>query len=50
MMGAEGLRGASAVAILNANYIARRLGAVYPVLYRGKGGMWPTSASWICAR
>ncbi|ELM3722374.1 aminomethyl-transferring glycine dehydrogenase [Edwardsiella piscicida] len=38
MMGAEGLRGASAVAILNANYIARRLGAVYPVLYRGKEG------------
>lgn len=26
------------MAILNANYIARRLGAVYPVLYRGKEG------------
>ncbi len=38
MMGAEGLRLATQVAILNANYIARRLDAYYPVLYRGKTG------------
>ena len=38
MMGAEGLKQASAVAILNANYIARRLAAVYPILYRGQNG------------
>ncbi|WP_370549574.1 aminomethyl-transferring glycine dehydrogenase [Edwardsiella tarda] len=38
MMGAEGLRRASAVAILNANYIAQRLRAAYPVLYSGQDG------------
>ncbi|CAK9884308.1 MAG: Glycine dehydrogenase (decarboxylating) [Candidatus Erwinia impunctatus] len=38
MMGAEGLRQASAVAILNANYIVTRLGGVWPVLYTGKEG------------
>ena len=43
MMGAEGLRDASEVAILSANYIAARLAAHYPVLYSGgiaalKGG------------
>ena len=38
MMGPEGLRQASLVAILNANYIARRLVEQYPVLYKGKGG------------
>ncbi len=38
MMGPEGLRRATAVAILNANYIARRLGDAYPVLYAGAGG------------
>jgi glycine dehydrogenase len=38
MMGPAGLRRATAVAILNANYIARRLGEAYPVLYTGKGG------------
>ncbi len=35
MMGAAGLRQASEVAILNANYIAKRLGEAYPVLYAG---------------
>ena len=38
MMGPEGLRRATAVAILNANYIARRLADAYPVLYTGTGG------------
>lgn len=37
-MGASGLTSATAVAILNANYIARRLEAAYPVLYKGKSG------------
>ncbi|MDY7224744.1 aminomethyl-transferring glycine dehydrogenase [Hyalangium rubrum] len=38
MMGGEGLTRATKMAILNANYIARRLDAHYPVLYRGKTG------------
>ncbi|WP_437611326.1 aminomethyl-transferring glycine dehydrogenase [Erwinia sp. V71] len=38
MMGAEGLKQASSVAILNANYIARRLQSAYPVLYSGRDG------------
>ncbi|HEX7051246.1 MAG TPA: aminomethyl-transferring glycine dehydrogenase [Longimicrobiales bacterium] len=38
MMGGEGLKRASEVAILNANYIARRLEGHYPVLYRGRNG------------
>ena len=38
MMGAEGLTTASKLAILNANYIARRLEPYFPVLYRGMGG------------
>ena len=39
LMGAAGLRRATEVAILNANYVARRLDEHYPVLYRGKDGM-----------
>jgi glycine dehydrogenase len=39
MMGAKGLRRATLVAILNANYIARRLEPHYPILYTGKNGM-----------
>jgi glycine dehydrogenase len=39
MMGAAGLKRATEVAILNANYIAGRLRAHYPVLYTGLGGM-----------
>ncbi|MCU0242810.1 MAG: aminomethyl-transferring glycine dehydrogenase, partial [Vicinamibacteria bacterium] len=35
MMGAEGLRRATEIAILNANYMAARLEAHYPVLYKG---------------
>jgi glycine cleavage system P protein (glycine dehydrogenase) len=36
MMGAEGLKRASEVAILNANYIAKRLDRYFPVLFKGK--------------
>ena len=36
MMGGEGLRRASQVAILSANYVARRLGEHYPILYTGQ--------------
>src|SRR3712207_4122117 len=39
MMGAEGLTRATAVAVLNANYIAARLAEHYPVLYTGHGGL-----------
>ena len=39
MMGGEGLTAATEVAILNANYIARRLAPHYPVLYSGHDGL-----------
>jgi glycine dehydrogenase len=39
LMGAEGLTEATKVAILNANYMAHKLEAYYPILYRGKGGL-----------
>lgn len=39
MMGAPGLKRATQIAILNANYIAHRLAPHYPVLYVGKNGM-----------
>jgi len=38
MMGGTGLKKATQVAILNANYIASRLKKHYPVLYTGKSG------------
>ncbi|WP_304639167.1 aminomethyl-transferring glycine dehydrogenase [Pseudomonas sp.] len=38
LMGARGLRQATEVAILNANYLAKRLGEAYPVLYSGRNG------------
>lgn len=38
MMGRDGLKLATEVAILNANYIAARLAPHYPVLYKGKNG------------
>ena len=38
MMGADGLRHATAAAVLSANYIAARLGEHYPVLYAGENG------------
>lgn len=39
MMGPDGLRRASQVAILNANYVAQRLQPHFPVLYTGRGGL-----------
>ncbi len=39
MMGVDGLTDATKVAILNANYIAKRLEEQYPVLYRGNKGL-----------
>jgi glycine dehydrogenase len=38
MMGSEGLKKASQVAILNANYIAHKLKNSFPILYKGKNG------------
>jgi glycine dehydrogenase len=38
MMGAEGLKKASQVSILNANYIAKKLSSGFKVLYTGKNG------------
>ena len=38
MMGAEGLKKASQVSILNANYISKKLSRDYKVLYTGKNG------------
>jgi glycine dehydrogenase len=39
MMGPDGLTRATQVALLAANYIARRLAGHYPVLYTGRGGL-----------
>ncbi len=39
MMGASGLRKATLVAILNANYIAKKLDPYFPVLYKGNKGL-----------
>ena len=39
LMGSQGLKQASQVAILNANYIAKRLAPHYPILYAGEGGL-----------
>ena len=39
MMGAAGLTEATQFAILNANYIAKRLDPYFPVLYKGHGGL-----------
>ena len=38
MMGAAGLKLATELAILNANYVAHRLKDVYPILYTGRNG------------
>src|SRR5690606_5525402 len=38
MMGGTGLKRATEIAILNANYLARRLDEHYPVLYTGSRG------------
>jgi len=39
LMGNAGLRKATQVALLNANYIAKRLAAHYPTLYTGRNGL-----------
>ncbi|HET6627101.1 MAG TPA: aminomethyl-transferring glycine dehydrogenase [Nocardioidaceae bacterium] len=39
MMGGDGLTRATAVAVLSANYIAKRLAEHFPVLYKGHGGL-----------
>jgi glycine dehydrogenase len=39
LMGAEGLRRATAVAVASANYVAARLREHYPVLYTGRNGL-----------
>ena len=39
MMGAAGLKQATQVAVLSANYVARRLAPHYPVLYTGRNGL-----------
>ena len=39
MMGAAGLKTATEIAILNANYVAKRLGNYFPILYTGKSGL-----------
>jgi glycine dehydrogenase len=39
MMGARGLTDATKIAILNANYIAKRLDRYFPVLFKGKRGL-----------
>jgi len=38
LMGGEGLKRATQVAILNANYMAKRLGSHYKILYNGESG------------
>jgi glycine dehydrogenase len=39
MMGSDGLRRATATAVLAANYVAARLDDAFPVLYKGHGGL-----------
>jgi glycine dehydrogenase len=39
MMGGPGLRRATEIAILNANYVAKRLAPHFPILYTGQNGM-----------
>ncbi|XMO71894.1 aminomethyl-transferring glycine dehydrogenase [Luteolibacter sp. AS25] len=39
MMGAAGLKNATEIAILNANYVAKRLSSSFPILYTGKSGL-----------
>jgi glycine dehydrogenase len=39
MMGPEGLKRATEIAILNANYVAKRLDRYFPVLFKGKRGL-----------
>ena len=45
MMGGEGLTEATRLAILNANYVAKRLDPFFPVLFKGRAGSFPSSAT-----
>ena len=47
MMGEEGLRHATAAAILSANYMAMRLKDAYGIVYTGKNGRVGTNSFWI---
>ncbi|SEJ05269.1 glycine dehydrogenase (decarboxylating) alpha subunit [Deinococcus reticulitermitis] len=38
LLGAAGLKKATQVALLSANYVAQQLGSAYPILYRGQNG------------
>ena len=38
LLGAQGLRDSTGVALLNANYIAQQLAGAYPILYTGQAG------------
>ena len=38
MMGSQGIKKATQVAILNANYIAEKIGSYFPILYTGRNG------------
>ena len=48
-MGASGIRRATETAILNANYMASRVGLYFPVLYNGSGHAANTNAFSTCA-
>lgn len=39
MMGSKDLKKASQIAILNANYLCKKLENYYKILYRGKNGL-----------
>jgi glycine dehydrogenase len=39
LMGSEGLKKATLVSILNANYMAKKLNSYFPVLYKGREGL-----------
>jgi glycine dehydrogenase len=39
MMGNQGLQSATAVAVLSANYMAKKLNPAFPLLYTGKNGL-----------
>uniref|UniRef100_A0A8C4WNF9 glycine dehydrogenase (aminomethyl-transferring) n=1 Tax=Gopherus evgoodei TaxID=1825980 RepID=A0A8C4WNF9_9SAUR len=49
MMGGKGLKHASEIAILNANYMAKRLEKHYKVLFRGARGFHAPTMSWPVA-
>uniref|UniRef100_A0A8C6XYC7 glycine dehydrogenase (aminomethyl-transferring) n=1 Tax=Naja naja TaxID=35670 RepID=A0A8C6XYC7_NAJNA len=49
MMGAKGLKHASEIAILNANYMAKRLENHYKILFRGSKGFHAPTMSWPVA-